>query len=168
MIQVSSIGGKRKLVIGWRGKHSVYLNPPTQKEEWNIEKLTARLVDKKIIPVWIQNDASLYALLIVQMELQLLRNLVVPKGVGQGNFYRNVETKGLRVGNVKQEKSKLKKQLEQGTGVNIDNWYKIEANEKKRKRLTTEKNLLFSKKSRFLYFIYLCTAFVKFVVSLFS
>jgi hypothetical protein len=117
--------------------------PPPQKEEWNIEKLTARLVDKKIIPVWIQNDASLYALLIVQMELQLLRNLVVPKGVGQGNFYRNVETKGLRVGNVKQEKSKLKKQLEQGTGVNIDHWYKIEVNEKKRKHLTTEKNLLF-------------------------
>jgi hypothetical protein len=56
------------------------------------------------------------------MELQILRNLIVPKGVGMGNFMRNVETKGLRVGAVEEAKAKFKKLLETETGINIDHW----------------------------------------------
>lgn len=54
--------------------------PPPEKTEWDISILTQRLVDEKIIPASTKNDACLYSLLIVQMELQLIRNLVVPKG----------------------------------------------------------------------------------------
>jgi hypothetical protein len=92
------------------------------------------LVEKKLIPGSIQSDATLYSLLITQMELQILRNLIVPKGVGMGNFMRNVETKGLRVGAVEEAKAKFKKLLETETGINIDHWYKIEMVERKRKR----------------------------------
>jgi hypothetical protein len=107
--------------------------PPPEKPEWDIETLAARLVEKKIIPASIQFDAQLYAVLIAQMELQLLRNIVVPEGVGFGNFYRNVDTKGLRVSEVTAEKDRCKVKLEKWMGINIDHWYKIDLVEKKRK-----------------------------------
>jgi hypothetical protein len=106
---------------------------PPDKPEWNIELLATLLVERELIPASIEFDAQLYALLIVQMELQLLQNLVVPKGVGMGNFYKDVETRGLRIGAVKEEKHKCKKELEKWTGINIDSWYKIKIVEKKRK-----------------------------------
>ena len=100
---------------------------PPEKPEWDIETLAARLVEKKIIPASIQFDAQLYAVLIAQMELQLLQNIVVPKGVGFGNFYRNVGTKGLRLAAVSAE-----------TVINIDHWFKIDLVEKKRKAAPKE------------------------------
>jgi hypothetical protein len=108
---------------------------PPEKPEWDIETLAARLVEKKIIPASIQFDAQLYAVLIAQMLLQLLRNIVVPEGVGFGNFYRNVDTKGLRLSEVTAEKDRCKVKLEKWTGINIDHWYKIDLVEKKRKTL---------------------------------
>jgi hypothetical protein len=101
------------------------------KPEWNIESLAALLVERELIPASIEFDAQLYELLIVRMELQLLENLVVPKGVGIGNFYKNVETHGIRIDAVKGVKQKCKDELEKWTGINIDHWYKIKIVEKK-------------------------------------
>jgi hypothetical protein len=110
--------GVKRLFVGWRVKHLVYpphnCIPPPEKEEWDIEKLCAILVEKKIIPVSIQYDAQLYAVLIAQMELQLLRNLVVPKGVGYGNFYRNVGTKGIHVSKVTEGKNVVRRNWNNG------------------------------------------------------
>jgi hypothetical protein len=132
--------------------------PPPLKNEWHIEKITDKLVEKKLIHASIQSDATLYSLLITQMELQLLRNLVVPKGVGMGNFYRNVETSGLRIGTVREAKAKFKKLLETETGINIDHWYKIEMVEGKRKRVT-EVDRIVKKVSFYLHILikYICS-----------
>ena len=126
--------------------------PPPEKMEWNIETLCARLVERKLIPASIQFDTLLYSVLIAQMELQLLRNLVVPKGVGMGNFYRNVETIGLRRGKLHEEKKRCMNELEKWTGISMNHWHKIDLVDKKRKR-ETEKNMEMSLKVSFLLFV---------------
>jgi hypothetical protein len=112
--------------------------PPPEKPEWDISTLAQKLVNEKIIPVSIVSDATLYSLLIVQMELQLVRNLVVPYGVQTGNLLRNVNAKAGITGRIYENKNNLRTQLEKETGVNINYWYKIEVVKKKRKNETKE------------------------------
>ena len=92
------------------------------------------MVEARLIPQSVEYDAQLYQILISQLQLQLLDNLVVPKGVQWGNWYRNYETLGVERGAIQKRKQDYKEEFEKYTGVNIDFWYKLVLVENKRKR----------------------------------
>ena len=92
------------------------------------------MVEAKLIPESVEYDAQLYQLLISQLQLQLLDNLVVPKGVQWGNWYRNSETLGVERAAPYKKGNKIKEEFEKYTGVNIDFWYKLALVENKRKQ----------------------------------
>ena len=129
-----------RIVSEWMEGKTFVIEPPKNcvpsqpKKEWNIETLARRLVEAKLIPESVEYDAQLYQLLISQLQLQLLDNLVVPKGVQWGNWYRNYETLGVERGAIQKRKQDYKKEFEKYTGVNIDFWYKLAIVENKRKR----------------------------------
>jgi hypothetical protein len=70
--------------------------PPPPKEEWDIKILMAQLVEKGIIPQNVAENATLYSLLLLQMEKQLILNLVVPRGVN-GSFAGTINCKQMRL-----------------------------------------------------------------------
>jgi hypothetical protein len=67
-----------KIVLEWLGDK---MFDATFKTKWVIEPLTHRLFKRGVIPELVSHNATLYEILVLQMEKQLLLSLQVPQAI---------------------------------------------------------------------------------------
>lgn len=121
--------------------------PAVEKPEWNIKTLTDLLVEKGIIPEEIAGDSSLFNLLLfVQMEKQLVKNMVMPRGVETASFTKKYDCRRMRLNLLDTDIQKFKVCVEKETGVNVDHYHRLELVSRKHKNLTAPKSVKMVKK----------------------
>ena len=95
-------------------------------------------MDKGIIPEDVA-DATLYELLMLQMEKQMVLNLVVPKVVGNGSFAGQMNCQRMRIGKLNKV-GKYMDQFEKETGVSMNYNFRLALSSRKRKNLAAASN----------------------------
>jgi hypothetical protein len=111
-----------KIVLEWLGDKTF---DATFKTKWVIEPLTHRLFERGVIPELVSHDATLYEILVLQMEKQLLLSLQVPQAI-QGPFFTyKMNVQEMRLHTLCCEIQKKKEAFESEMGVNLDHYHKI-------------------------------------------
>ena len=98
--------------------------------EWMCSKsefmdLVGRLIRANIIPTTLVDDHKLYSILINQIMLETLGKINVPRAPQGNNFTYRANAKETIMWDLNQKNGKLIRELEEKTGVNLDNYHKL-------------------------------------------
>ena len=98
--------------------------------EWMSSKnefidLVGRLIRANIIPTTLVDDHKLYSILLNQIMLETLGEINVPRALQGNNFTYRTNAKETIMWDLNQTNGKLIRELEGKTGVNRDNYHKL-------------------------------------------
>lgn len=108
-----------KIVVQWMSNKTFIFEeeerklPDAVKDSWDIKDLVDLLLKHELIPDFVADNASLFNVLMLQMERLLVSNLNVPAAVQSGTFTYTLNCKEMK-------EMKAKDELEKFTGVNLD------------------------------------------------
>ena len=104
---------------------SAWLSNNSRKEDRLILDLIRCLVETNIIPETLVDNSLLQSILLTQIMLETLSGLSVPKAP-QGNIFTyHANAKEMMMWDLGAKNAKQIKTLEEQTGVNLDNYYKL-------------------------------------------
>ena len=87
--------------------------------------LVGRLIHGNIIPTTLVDDHSLHSILLNQIMLETLGDINVPRAPQGSNFVYRANAKETIMWDLNQKNGKLIRELEEKTGVNLDNYRKL-------------------------------------------
>ena len=98
--------------------------------EWMSSKnefmdLVGRLIRGNIIPTKLVDDHKLHSILLNQIMLETLGEINVPRAPQGNNFTCRANAKETMMWDLNQQNGKLIRELEEKTGVNLDNYPKL-------------------------------------------
>ena len=89
-------------------------------------ELVGELIRANIIPTTLVDDHKLHSILLNQIMLETLGEINVPRAPQQGNnFIYRTNAKETTMWDLNQQNGKLIRELEGKTGVNLDNYHKL-------------------------------------------
>jgi hypothetical protein len=115
-----------KIVVQWMSNKTFIFEeeerklPDAVKDSWDIKDLVDLLLKHELIPDFVADNASLFNVLMLQMERLLVSNLNVPAAVQSGTFTYTLNCKEMKMHALCRDLQKAKDELEKFTGVNRD------------------------------------------------
>ena len=87
--------------------------------------LVGRLIRANIIPATLVDDHKLYSILLNQIMLEALGDINLPRAPQGNNLVYRANAKETTMRDLNQKNGKLIRELEEKTGVNLDNYHKL-------------------------------------------
>ena len=98
--------------------------------EWMSSKkefmeLVGQLIRANIIPATLSDDQNLHSILLNQIILETMAEINVPRAPQGNNFLYCANAKETLMWDLNQKNGKLIRELEEKTGVNLNNYHKL-------------------------------------------
>ena len=106
--------------MSWRNIVTEWMSSKTEFMD-----LLGRLIRANIIPATLVDDQKLYSILLNQIMLETLGEIKVPRALLGNNFVYRAISKETLMWDLNQKTGKLIRELEEKTGVNLDNYHKL-------------------------------------------
>ena len=111
--------------MSWRDIISTWLANNTSKEDHLILDLIRYLVEGNIIPETLVDNLTLHSILLMQMMLETLNGISVPKTPQGNTFTYHANAKEMMMWELRAKNAERIKSLEEQTGVNLDHCHKL-------------------------------------------
>ena len=106
--------------MSWRSIVTEWLT-----SQYEFTDLVGRLIRANIIPATLVDDHKLHSILLTQIILETLGDINVPRAPQENNFVYRANAKETMMWDLNQKNGKLIRELEEKTGVNLDNYHKL-------------------------------------------